>query len=67
MATASPTTPKIWLRPAVERHREPACRDGIDNDGDGFADHPKTWLRPAVERHGNPACRDGIDNDTGTG
>ncbi|MEZ4431020.1 MAG: hypothetical protein R3F65_01315 [bacterium] len=46
----------------------PACRDGADDDGDGFADYP---LDPGCEDPDDddeadpaaPACGDGADND----
>jgi mono/diheme cytochrome c family protein len=43
---------------------ETACRNGLDDDGDGAADHP---LDPGCASAGaaseSPACDDGIDND----
>jgi len=41
----------------------PDCTDGMDNDGDGFADYPDD---PGCKNPGwateNPECSDGIDN-----
>jgi hypothetical protein len=45
----------------------PACADGVDNDGDGLADHPADLgcasSFDASEREGTHACDDGLDND----
>lgn len=45
----------------------PACRDGIDNDGDTLIDHPDDpgCTDPDSEFE-DPACDDGIDNDGDT-
>lgn len=41
----------------------PACQDGLDNDGDGLADHADP-VCSVPERLGEDApCQDGIDND----
>ena len=44
----------------------PACSDGLDNDGDGFADYPddpgcESALDP--DETDIPQCADGLDND----
>jgi hypothetical protein len=45
----------------------PACSDGVDNDGDGAADHPNdlgcTGALDASERQPGRPCDDGSDND----
>ena len=40
-----------------------ACSDGIDNDGDGFADALDAGCGDEFGLAENPACQDGIDND----
>jgi DNA-binding beta-propeller fold protein YncE len=44
--------------------QEPACNDGIDDDGDGWIDYPVDpgCASPAGITE-SPACQDGIDND----
>jgi len=43
---------------------EPACGDGVDNDGDGLADFPvDPGCSSPVATPENPACNDGVDND----
>jgi hypothetical protein len=42
----------------------PACSDGIDNDGDGLVDYPADpGCSKASSMKEAPACDDGIDND----
>ena len=43
---------------------DPACQDGIDNDGDGRIDGPlDIGCGGVAARREDPACADGIDND----
>ena len=46
---------------------QPACDDGIDEDGDGLVDHPEdpgcTSATDDDERDPNLVCDDGLDND----
>jgi hypothetical protein len=45
---------------------DPACSDGLDNDGDGFIDYPGdpgcAWAAGEKE---DPQCQDGVNNDPG--
>ncbi len=42
----------------------PACGDGVDNDGDGWADFPADpGCASAAAPLEDPACDDGLDND----
>ena len=46
------------------RPADPACADGVDNDGDGLTDHPQDpGCRDAASDDEAPACNDGVDND----
>jgi len=41
-----------------------ACRDGLDNDGDGLVDFPDDpGCREATSQTESPECDDGLDND----
>ena len=43
---------------------DPACDDGLDNDGDGLIDFPEDpGCMNAVSDLEDPACNDGVDND----
>jgi len=46
---------------------DPACSDGLDNDGDGFTDHEDSGCLGATDDDESPdapdICSDGIDND----
>jgi photosystem II stability/assembly factor-like uncharacterized protein len=42
----------------------PACADGVDNDGDGLADHPADpGCASALSDREDPECDDDLDND----
>ena len=71
----TPDTPfnlDLWLLPGDEDgdelpdNEDHACNNGVDDDGDGFADFAggdpgcASEYSPTLE---NPACNDGIDND----
>jgi hypothetical protein len=44
----------------------PTCGDGVDNDGDGFADFPiDPGCLHAIDGIENPQCQDGVNNDPG--
>jgi hypothetical protein len=46
---------------------EPACSDGVDNDGDGDTDYPSDiGCHDVAWDFESPACQDGIDNDLDT-
>ena len=40
-----------------------ACSDGVDDDGDGFADLDDPGCRDATRETESPECQDGVDND----
>lgn len=43
---------------------DPACADGLDNDGDGLVDFPADpGCFDAASTREDPECQDGIDND----
>jgi len=43
---------------------EPACRDGLDNDGDGLRDYPSDPGCASPDSPSeSPECSDGLDND----
>jgi len=42
---------------------KPACKDGIDNDGDGLIDAKDPGCAGKVKFREDPQCNDGIDND----
>jgi len=50
----------VWTVSASSR----ACSDGVDNDGDGRADHPSDpgCASPSSSTE-SPQCQDGVDND----
>jgi hypothetical protein len=46
------------------RSPDPACGDGVDNDGDGATDFPADpGCRDALSINEKPQCNDGADND----
>jgi RTX calcium-binding nonapeptide repeat (4 copies) len=59
-----------YVRCEIEETPEPAaeCDNGVDDDGDGLADHPEDPgcahpADPTEDRTDDPNCNDGIDND----
>ena len=68
-ATGQPITlgvNKIRIRDALGSLGFPECSDGLDNDGDGFADDADPGCEsPAdlFEKIATLACDDGVDND----
>jgi len=59
VAPGSPTTLTATFS------KVPACGDGLDNDGDGFADYPADpGCRDATWFSEKPRCNDGKDNDS---
>ncbi len=58
------TTSRIRGFAALQALTQPACSNGLDDDGDGLVDHPAdpgcSFANAELE---NPACDDDVDND----
>jgi len=64
------TPPRVWITAGGPTPVVPACRNGVDDDGDGRSDFPTDLgCRSALdgsEYEPTLACDDGIDNDADT-